>query len=101
MTNLGIDFNEVSNELLEASKFCNLAFGLFLRSGIRERLRHSLSLHFVGQSRIGTMYRLASLVTAAVRLAAAAAGIRDGPTAQIAQTGELSDEFGAKRLEIL
>ena len=47
------------------------------------------------------MYRLAGLVTAAVRLAATATGIGDGPAAQIAQTGELSDEFGAMRLEIL
>ncbi|MBV9573565.1 MAG: hypothetical protein JOY93_05890 [Acidobacteriales bacterium] len=101
MANLGIDFNEVSNELFEAAKFCNLACGLFPRSGIRERLRHSLSLHFVGQSRVRTMYRLAGLVTAAVRLAATATGIGDGPAAQIAQTGELSDEFGAMRLEIL
>ncbi|MFZ0590258.1 MAG: hypothetical protein WAM39_07235 [Bryobacteraceae bacterium] len=101
MAYLGIHFNELPNELLEAAKFGNLAFGLFLRGRIGKRLRHCLSFHFVSQSRVGTVHRLAGLVTTAVGLATTAAGIRDRPAAQIAQTSELFDEFGTPRLEIL
>jgi hypothetical protein len=101
VTNLGIDLNELPNELLETAKFGDLAFGLSLRGGMGERLRHRFSLHFVSQSWVGTMYWLAGLVTAAVRLATTAAGIGNAPTAQITQMGELFDQFGAARFEIL
>jgi hypothetical protein len=45
------------------------------------------------------MHRLTGPMAVAVGLAATAAGIGDRAAAQIAQTGELFDEFSSARLE--
>jgi len=43
------------------------------------------------------MWRLAGLVAVTVGLAATAAGIGNGTTAEITQTGELFDDFSSAR----
>jgi hypothetical protein len=98
---LGIDRKERADKLLEMAKPGNLSLGLFLRGGSGKRLGYGLTMHFVSQARVRAMRRIAGLVTPAVGLAASAAGSGDGTTAQIAQTGDLLDEIGSSRLQIL
>jgi hypothetical protein len=47
------------------------------------------------------MRRLAGLMTMTVGLAAPTAGIGNGPTAKIAEVGELFNEFGSPGFQIL
>src|SRR5215472_14376587 len=101
MANLGIDFDELANELLEVAKLDNFAFGLFLSGRGRKGLAYRLAIYLVGQARVGTMHRLTGLVAVAISFTAAAAGIGDGATAQIAQSGELLGKVGAARFQIL
>jgi len=98
---LRADFDELTDELLEMSKLGNLALGLFLSGGSRKRLGNGLALNFAGQPRIRPVHRLTALMTVTVGLPAATAGIRHGPAAQIAETGELFHEFGSTSFEIL
>src|SRR5215472_11193010 len=101
MANLGIDFDELANELLEVAKLNNFAFGLFLSGRGRKGLAYRLAIYLVGQARVGTMHRLTGLVAVAISYTAAAAGMGDGATAQIAQSGELLGKVGAARFQIL
>jgi len=98
---VGVHLNERANELLEVAKLGNFALGLFPGGRRRQRLSYGLALVFECQSRVRAMHRITGLVTPAVGFAATAAGIGDGTTAQIAQTGELLDEIGSSRLQIL
>jgi hypothetical protein len=84
---LGVDFDELPNELFEAAEFSDLAFGLFLRSRSWQRFRNGFALLFVRQARVRAMNRLARLVTATVGLAATAAGIGDRAAAEITKAG--------------
>ena len=85
VTNLGVDFNELPNELFEAAEFRDLERGFFQGSGSWQRLGNGLAPLFEGQTRIWPMNRLAGLVAAAVGLTATAAGIGDRATAEIAK----------------
>jgi hypothetical protein len=97
---LGVDFDELANELFEAAEFSDLAFGLFLGSRSWQRFGDGLALLFVGQAHVWAMNRLAGLVAVTVGFTATAAGIGNGSAAEIAKTGQLFDDFRASKLQI-
>ena len=97
---LGVDFNELPNELFEAAELGDLAFGFFLCSGSWQRLGNGLALLFVGQTRVWPMNRLARLVAVTVGFTATAAGTGDGTAAKIPKVSQLFDDFGAARFQV-
>lgn len=97
---LSVDFDEFLYEVFEAAEFSNLAFGLFLSSGGWQRFGNGLALLFMGQTWVRPMGRLAWLVAVAVGLTASTAGIGDGATTEITETGQLLNDFGAARFQV-
>jgi hypothetical protein len=97
---LGVDFDELPNELLESAEFGDLKRGFFLGGGSWQRLGNGLALLFVGQAWVRPVNRLAGLVAATVGLATTAAGIGDGAAAEITKVGQLFDDFGTARFQV-
>lgn len=96
---LGVDFNELANELFEATEFSDLAFRLFLSGRSGQRFGDGFALLFVGQARVRAVRRLARLVAMTIGLTTTTAGIGDGAAAEITKAGQLFDDFGAARFQ--
>ena len=100
MTYLGVDFNELPNQLFEAAEFSDLERGFFLGGESWQRLANRLALLFISQARVRPMNRLAGLVAATVGFTTTATGIGDGAAAEITQAAQLFDDFGAARFQV-
>ncbi len=93
MADLRIDVDKLANELFEPTELGDFTFGFKHGCGIGQGFCDSLACHLIGQAEVGAVGCLFGLMAAAVGLATAARGRRDGTAAKVVELNDLFDDL--------